>query len=64
MPYYDYECKKCGIVEIEQKIKDKPLSNCPTCNLEGFKRLISKTSFALKGGGWYKDFYHKKPKNN
>ena len=39
-----------------QRISDKPESKCPNCGKE-IKRIISQTSFALKGGGWYKDGY-------
>lgn len=57
MPIYEYECKGCRRkFEIFQKISDKPLSNCPECGGK-CRRLISQTSFALKGGGWYKDGY-------
>ena len=57
MPIYEYHCEKCNeTFEVFQKINDDPVSNCPKCN-EKVKRLISNTSFSLKGGGWYKDGY-------
>jgi putative FmdB family regulatory protein len=57
MPIYEYNCKKCNKhFEIVQKITDKPEAKCPVCGTPA-KRLISQTSFALKGGGWYKDGY-------
>jgi putative FmdB family regulatory protein len=59
MPIYEYFCKSCDkTFESFQKITDKPLANCPECGKK-VKRLISSTSFALKGGGWYKDGYSK-----
>lgn len=39
-----------------QKITEPPTARCPSCGAMA-KRLISQTSFALKGGGWYKDGY-------
>ena len=59
MPVYEYECQDCGKqFEVFQSIKDNPLKNCKFC--EGkVRRLISQSSFALKGGGWYKDSYSK-----
>ena len=39
-----------------QKMADEPKAPCPKCGGTG-KRLISQTSFTLKGGGWYKDGY-------
>ncbi len=57
MPIYEYHCKSCDAdFEIVQKITDEPIAACPTCGGKA-KRLISQTSFTLKGGGWYKDGY-------
>ncbi|MBI4126349.1 MAG: zinc ribbon domain-containing protein [Deltaproteobacteria bacterium] len=57
MPMYEYECQKCHqSFEVLQKMSDEPKAPCPACGGEG-KRLVSQTSFALKGSGWYKDGY-------
>jgi putative FmdB family regulatory protein len=53
MPIYEYECDNCGKqCEIIQKHDDEPLSMCPDCGGHMHK-LISQTSFILKGTGWY-----------
>jgi putative FmdB family regulatory protein len=52
MPIYEYNCDKCGVFEVTQRITEKPLDVCPTCG-GSVKRLISHTSFVLKGSGWY-----------
>jgi len=52
MPIYEYRCEKCGDFEETQRISDPPLNRCPTCRRK-VKRLISSTSFQLKGSGWY-----------
>jgi len=52
MPIYEYQCKKCGQFEVTQKITERPLTRCPTCQNKVTK-LISNTSFQLKGSGWY-----------
>jgi putative FmdB family regulatory protein len=53
MPVYEYECTKCNKhFEIMQKISDDPLSECMECGGE-LKKLITHTSFVLKGSGWY-----------
>lgn len=58
MPIYEYQCEACGhTFEELQKITDAPLVHCPVCEKDEVRRLISKTSFQLKGGGWYKDLY-------
>lgn len=58
MPVYEYECKSCGHeFERQQRISDKPVRKCPSCGALKAKRLISRTSFVLKGGGWYSDLY-------
>src|SRR5688572_18602119 len=59
MPIYEYECEKCGSFEHSQKMTDPPLSRCPKCRRK-VQRLISASSFQLKGGGWYSDGYQGK----
>ena len=57
MPIYEYECQKCKkSVEIMQSMSEKPVTTCPDCSGE-MKKLISSSSFQLKGGGWYADGY-------
>src|SRR5688572_29556340 len=54
MPFYEYECSKCGYHdEVLQKINDKPLKKCPSCGKNGLKKLMSAPVFRLKGSGWY-----------
>lgn len=58
MPIYEYGCQNCGkTLEARQKISDEPLKTCPACSEDGLHRLISESSFALKGSGWYADGY-------
>jgi putative FmdB family regulatory protein len=53
MPIYEYQCQQCGKNhEIMQKFSDALLSTCPDCGGQ-MKKLISNTSFVLKGSGWY-----------
>jgi len=59
MPIYEYQCQKCGTFEITQRITEKPLNKCPTCKGR-VKKLISNTSFQLKGTGWYVTDYARK----
>jgi putative FmdB family regulatory protein len=61
MPVYEYACEKCGHeFEAEQRITEPPIKTCPRCRARKVKRLISQTSFVLKGGGWYADLYASK----
>lgn len=58
MPIYEYRCPDCGHeFEQLQRMSDDPIKDCPECSGSGVKKLISRTSFVLKGGGWYKDHY-------
>ena len=58
MPIYEYLCEKCDYeFEREQRISDPPVKTCPECRSRKVTKLISKTSFVLKGGGWYSDLY-------
>ena len=63
MPIYEYQCQKCGTFETTQKITDKPLAKCPTCRGK-VRKLISNTSFQLKGTGWYITDYARKGKTD
>jgi putative FmdB family regulatory protein len=58
MPIYEYECQACQHrFEVWQKMSDKPVRVCPKCRARKVEKLISHTSFQLKGGGWYSDLY-------
>lgn len=53
MPIYEYECAKCGgVEEAWQRFSDKPLTTCKKCGGK-LHKLISQSSFHLKGSGWY-----------
>ena len=52
MPIYEYNCSKCGVFEVTQRITEDPLKKCPSCRSK-VQKLISNTSFQLKGTGWY-----------
>ncbi len=65
MPNYEYRCNAGHEFEKQQRITDAPLKTCPSVARKGntvfcgrpVKRLISKGSFTLKGGGWGRDGY-------
>ncbi|HKQ04314.1 MAG TPA: zinc ribbon domain-containing protein [Blastocatellia bacterium] len=53
MPIYEYVCEKCGShLEVMQKVSDAPLKRCAKCRGK-LEKIVSRTSFQLKGGGWY-----------
>lgn len=57
MPVYEYECAACEkVYEIHQGISDAPLASCSVCGGD-VKKIVSMSSFHLKGGGWYSDGY-------
>ena len=61
MPLYEYQCAECGgIEEAIQKFSDAPLTTCRHCSGK-LNKLISQSSFHLKGTGWYVTDYSKKP---
>ena len=62
MPIYEYECTRCGrIEEVMQQFSDKPLKTCRQCSGK-LHKLISRSSFHLKGTGWYVTDYAGKTK--
>jgi putative FmdB family regulatory protein len=64
MPIYEYECDECGHhVEALQKFTDPPILECERCH-SSMKKLISQSSFHLKGTGWYVTDYANKNRNS
>lgn len=60
MPIYEYECVKCGSqIEAWQRFSDQPLTACESCGGK-LKKLISQSTFHLKGTGWYVTDYASK----
>lgn len=78
MPFYEYQCQSCDqVTVVRQAMSDAKLKTCaqavklaaePTkaCGSAKAKvnRLISNSSFVLKGSGWYKTDYSSKPKES
>jgi len=63
MPIYEYQCQKCGeIEEALQKFSDKPLTKCKHCSGK-LHKLVSQSSFHLKGSGWYVTDYANRSKD-
>jgi putative FmdB family regulatory protein len=66
MPIYEYECTVCGKIELIHKMGGAPTScphsrsDCPISGGSGaINRLLSKTNYQLKGGGFYETDYVK-----
>lgn len=60
MPIYEYKCLQCNHeFEAMQKFSDDPLDTCPDCGGK-VKKVISHSTFQLKGSGWYLTDYAKK----
>lgn len=58
---YEYRCEECKKeFEQERSISDTTQPQCPLCKSGATQRLISASTFALKGDGWAKDGYAKK----
>ena len=62
MPIYEYKCRKCGKqFEAFQGITEPELKSCKFCKGK-VNKLVSLSSFSLKGSGWYvTDYAGKKP---
>lgn len=60
MPLYEYQCSSCEkIFEVMQKFSDEPIKECADCG-GSVSKLMSRSSFALKGTGWYTSDYKRK----
>ncbi|MBN3854667.1 zinc ribbon domain-containing protein [Paraburkholderia sp. Ac-20340] len=54
MPIYAYRCESCGFdKDCLQKISDAPLTQCPSCGADAFRKQVTAAGFQLKGSGWY-----------
>lgn len=54
MPIYAYRCESCGhSKDVLQKISDAPLTICPKCGADTFRKQVTAAGFRLKGAGWY-----------
>jgi putative FmdB family regulatory protein len=62
MPIYEYKCSECKKVfsKLESITNEQKVKDCPECGGKAH-RIISQTSFQLKGGGWFAQGYEKKP---
>lgn len=57
MPIYEFVCETCGdLLEVIQKVTDPAPAACPGCGGR-MARVMSRTTFQLKGGGWGSDLY-------
>ena len=56
MPIYEFKCSNCEeISEFQLKLSDPNPETCESCGKGSLSKIISSTSFQLKGGGWYGD---------
>ena len=54
MPIYAYKCESCGHAkDVLRKISDAPLTDCPQCGADSFRKQLTAAGFQLKGSGWY-----------
>jgi len=64
MPIYEYECQSCQRhFEVVQKFSEKALKKCNSCGGK-LQKLISQSSFHLKGSGWYVTDYVRKDRKD
>lgn len=53
MPTYEYRCAQCGVFEVQQRITEDPLTECPHCQ-GAVQRLISRNvNIVFKGSGFH-----------
>ena len=58
MPIYEYRCQECAsLFEELKRLSDPAPEKCPRCGHTEVRKVVSRSSFALKGDGWYSDHY-------
>ncbi len=65
MPIYEYRCSRCGRIfeEWAQSFDSPEHESCPHCGGDA-ARIMSHTSFVLKGEGWYVTEYGNRNKTD
>jgi len=57
MPIYEYQCSECDrVIEAMVKMGARGPRKCAECSGK-LQKIVSRTSFQLKGGGWYAHGY-------
>ena len=67
MPTYDYICNDCEkMYEYFQSMSDVPMKECPECQKNSLRRVISGgTGLIFKGSGYYlTDYKNKKTQSS
>jgi len=61
MPIYEYKCSGCGVSQekLQAYTQRKDEVPCKECGGTAKRLEVNRTSFSLKGKGWYKDGYQK-----
>ena len=55
MPTYEYACASCDTThEVQQKMTDPALTECPACGESGLRKLFSGVGIHFKGSGFYR----------
>ena len=57
MPKYDYECSKCGVMELEKKMSDKEITICPKCSRPIARTWTYAPPDKFNGTGFYETDY-------
>ncbi|MGZ3570216.1 MAG: FmdB family zinc ribbon protein [Thermodesulfobacteriota bacterium] len=64
MPIYEYQCGRCkNIFELVRKMDEDCEAVCPKC-MAPARKIISATSFVLKGSGFYVNDYPSKSRKD
>jgi putative FmdB family regulatory protein len=60
MPTYEYECPRCGVMDVFQSMRDPVLTECPTCHAKGLRKLVSAGAGVIfSGSGFWETDYNR-----
>jgi len=58
MPFYRYECSRCGeIFKVLHQNGDRASAVCPACGSAQTRRLLPRIGVVYKGSGYYSTDY-------
>jgi putative FmdB family regulatory protein len=53
MPTYEYQCPRCGTIEISHSIAEPARSDCPLCGAKVTRLLSGGSGFVFDAAGYW-----------
>jgi putative FmdB family regulatory protein len=57
--FYKFNCEQCGEIELNLKMSEIPLKQCPNCGCEKIERVFTATTSVWRCSGAFSKVNHK-----